>query len=257
MFLGIAGRRKICERSLTLSTRIVTRPAVPNPINAEPRKTASQSRSRATVEALLDATARILVREGYDGVSTNRIAAVAGVSIGSLYQYFPNKEALVVALLTRHNRDMLSLLNSAMARIAGMDLESGVFELVDAMISAHRVHPELHRIFAEQVPNMGSHAEVEAIKLETTRVVRAYLDTRRSEIRRSDLDLVTMICVTTVESLTHEFVLGGGEGTKAPTAEDFTAEVTQMLCSYLRASGPLDRVAGGKANCPATLPAGV
>ena len=52
-----------------------------------------------TVEAILDATARVLVREGYARTSTNRVAAVAGVSIGSLYQYFPNKESLVAALV--------------------------------------------------------------------------------------------------------------------------------------------------------------
>jgi AcrR family transcriptional regulator len=61
----------------------------------KPRKSAAQERSRATVDALVEATARILVKEGFDKASTNRIAAVAGVSIGSLYQYFPSKEALV------------------------------------------------------------------------------------------------------------------------------------------------------------------
>jgi AcrR family transcriptional regulator len=55
----------------------------------KPRKTATQERSRATVDALVEATARILVKEGYDKASTNRIAEVAGVSVGSLYQYFP------------------------------------------------------------------------------------------------------------------------------------------------------------------------
>src|SRR5229473_2510951 len=66
-----------------------------------PRKSASQKRSRVTVETLLDATARVLTKAGYDRASTNRIAATAGVSVGSLYQYFPNKEALVAALVAR------------------------------------------------------------------------------------------------------------------------------------------------------------
>ena len=67
-----------------------------------PRKSASQKRSRLTVDALLEATTRVLVKEGYDKATTNRIAAVAGVSIGSLYQYFPGKEALVAAVIERH-----------------------------------------------------------------------------------------------------------------------------------------------------------
>jgi len=65
-----------------------------------PRKHASQERSRATVDALIAATARILVREGFDKASTNHIADLAGVSIGSLYQYFPSKESLVAAAVS-------------------------------------------------------------------------------------------------------------------------------------------------------------
>ena len=67
-----------------------------------PRKSATQERSRATVDALLSATARVLVKEGYDRASTNKVAEAAGVSIGSLYQYFPSKEALVSAVIQRH-----------------------------------------------------------------------------------------------------------------------------------------------------------
>lgn len=129
-------------------------------IQMNPRKTASQQRSQATVEALLDATARILVREGYERASTNRIAAVAGVSVGSLYQYFPNKESIVAALIARHNRQMLDLLRSSMEAVATLDLESAMRELIGAMVAAHRVDPDLHRIFDEQIPRMGQPDEI-------------------------------------------------------------------------------------------------
>ena len=75
-------------------------------LRTNPRKSASQERSRATVDALLEATARVLLKEGYDRASINRIAEVAGVSIGSLYQYFPSKEALVAAVIDRHTREI-------------------------------------------------------------------------------------------------------------------------------------------------------
>src|SRR5262250_1602249 len=81
------------------------------------RKSASQQRSRATVDALLEATARILIKEGYDRASTNRIAHVAGVSIGSLYQYFPSKEALVAALIDRHVEGTLQVMGEAVERL--------------------------------------------------------------------------------------------------------------------------------------------
>lgn len=203
------------------------------PVSMNPRKSASQARSQATVDALLDATARILVREGYDRASTNRIAAVAGVSIGSLYQYFPNKESLVAALVARHNRQILALLSNAMMAVASLDLEPAMRELIRAMVDAHRVDPELHRIFDEQVPRMGQLAEIEVVKEETFAVVRAYLESRRSEIGVTDLDTATFICVTTVETLTHEIVIRPPASSRIE-AIDFVDEVTRLLVGYLR-----------------------
>jgi AcrR family transcriptional regulator len=185
------------------------------------------------VEALLEATARILVREGYDRASTNRIATLAGVSVGSLYQYFPNKESLVTALVARHTREMLQLLQVAMEEVATLDLKSALRELIRAMIEAHRVDPVLHRVFDEQVPRMGQLAEIEAIERETFALVRNYLEARRDEIAVADLDTATFICVTTVETLTHEFVIRrreAGEGEQAA----FVEEVTRMIFGYLR-----------------------
>src|SRR3984885_9989466 len=84
-------------------------------VRTSPRKSASQQRSQITVNALLEATARILVREGFDKASTNRIAEVAGVSVGSLYQYFPSKEAIVAALIDLHNSQVMRAVQSELA----------------------------------------------------------------------------------------------------------------------------------------------
>ena len=77
-------------------------------MRTRPRKSPSQKRSQLTVAALREATARILVKEGYEAASTNKIAAAAGVSIGSLYQYFPSKEALVAAVIDHHTQEICS-----------------------------------------------------------------------------------------------------------------------------------------------------
>ena len=74
------------------------------------------------------------------------------------------------------------------------------------MVDAHLVDPALHRIFAEQVPRMGQLAKIESLQRETFLLIRTYLEERRNEISVEDLDSATSICVTTVESLTHEFV---------------------------------------------------
>src|SRR5215467_1710487 len=106
-----------------------------------PRKVASQSRSRLTVEALIEATARILVRDGYDRASTNKIAAMAGVSIGSLYQYFPSKEAVVAAVTERHTQELSQVVLNALLKVSEHPIEIGVRELISAAIDAHRVDP--------------------------------------------------------------------------------------------------------------------
>src|SRR5215469_16945245 len=120
-----------------------------------PRKSATQSRSRVTVDALIEATARILVSEGYDRASTNRIARVAGVSIGSLYQYFPNKEALVAAVLDRHAAELRQFARGVVLGIAMQPVDAAVRALVKVGIDAHRVDPKLHRVLAEQTPHVG------------------------------------------------------------------------------------------------------
>jgi AcrR family transcriptional regulator len=106
-----------------------------------PRKQASQERSRATVDALIEATARLLVREGFDRASTNRIAAEAGVSIGSLYQYYPSKEALVAAVIDRHNQELMQVVRVALAEVAVLPIEQAVRKLVAVAIDAHRIDP--------------------------------------------------------------------------------------------------------------------
>src|SRR5690349_5880645 len=120
-----------------------------------PRKHASQERSRATVDALIEATARILVREGFDEASTTRIAETAGVSVGSLYQYYASKEALVAAVSDRHQRRLARIVRAALADVAGASIETAVRTLVAAAIEAHRLDAALHRVLAEEIPRAG------------------------------------------------------------------------------------------------------
>jgi len=101
------------------------------------------------VEAIVEAAARILDRQGWGRFTTNAVAEVAGVSIGSLYQYFPNKLALVETILRRHFDDVLSALRFANQHASRIERIEG---LVSGMITAHSIHPSLHRVLLEDVP---------------------------------------------------------------------------------------------------------
>jgi AcrR family transcriptional regulator len=173
----------------------------------KPRKNASQERSRATVDALLEATARILVKEGFDKASTNRIAEVAGVSVGSLYQYFPSKEALVAAVIERHQQQIMQTVRGELAEIMTLPLEKAIRKLVGIAVTAHRVNPTLHRVLAEQIPRVGKLEKVAAFSSENYVLFRQYLEKHRDEIRVDDLELASFVCVTSIEALTHNAVL--------------------------------------------------
>lgn len=173
----------------------------------KPRKIASQARSRATVDALVAATARILVKEGFDKASTNRIAEVAGVSVGSLYQYFPTKEALVAAVFERHQQEIMQTVRADLAQVLARPVEAAVRSLVAVAVRAHRVDPNLHRVLAEQIPRVGQLETLETFNRENFTLFRAYLESHRDELRVDDLEIASFICVTSIEALTHNAVL--------------------------------------------------
>jgi len=126
-----------------LATRI---PAAPGKMRKEPR----QERSRDTVEAILRATARILGRHGWEALTTNQVAEVAGVSVGSLYQYFPNKLALIEAVRRQHFRDVLAAL--AAAEDSGKASAERIESVVEGMIRVHGRDPAVHQVLLEESP---------------------------------------------------------------------------------------------------------
>ena len=203
-------------------------------LQTNPRKSASQERSRATVDALLEATARILVKEGYDQASTNRIAEVAGVSIGSLYQYFPSKEALVAAVIDRHAQEISEVTRDALIKVAARPIEVAAREFVSIAIDGHRVNPKLHAVLSEQIPRVGRLENIEANVREGYTLVRGYLEAHRDEIDVADLDLAAFVLVTVVEALTHAAVLRRPDILTGEKAQRFVDDATRLVVRYLQ-----------------------
>jgi AcrR family transcriptional regulator len=200
----------------------------------KPRKHASQRRSRATVDALIEATARILVKDGFDKASTNRIAEKAGVSVGSLYQYFPSKEALVAAVVERHTRELMQVVRAALADVAALPAEPAVRKLVAAAIHAHRIDPELHRVLAEQMPRTGTSGNTDVLSREIYTLFQAFLEAHADEFRAVDPGLATFVCVTSIEALTHTAVLDYSDRLSEEAFGTLVDEATRLIVRYLQ-----------------------
>jgi AcrR family transcriptional regulator len=205
-------------------------------VSTKPRKVAVQERSRATVAALVDATARILATEGFDSASTNRIAEVAGVSVGSLYQYFPSKEALVVAVAERHRREIMQVVNGVLGDVMSLPLHEGVRKLIGAAIEAHRVDPELHRVLAEQIPRTGVLEDVGGVNYEAHELFRSYLDRQSTKVSVADVDLAAFVCATSIEALAHNAVLHQEEMFRGDAVAKLIDETARLILGYL--TGP-------------------
>ena len=200
----------------------------------KPRKIATQERSRATVDNLIEATARILVRDGFDKASTNRIAEVAGVSIGSLYQYFPGKEALVAAVIERHQQQIMQMVRSELAQVRAQPLDQAIRRFVAVAVAAHRFDPQLHRVLAEQIPRVGRLEKLETFSRENFSLFRAYLEAARNELGVDDLELASFVCVTTIEALTHNAVLHHGKALTGDRMDALIDEGARLVTGYLK-----------------------
>lgn len=208
---------------------------MPRRASLKPRKSAAQDRSRATVDALIEATARILVREGFDKASTNRIAEVAGVSVGSLYQYFPCKESLVAAVAERHQQQIMRTVRGEFAVLSTWPLRKAVRRLVVIAVESHRVDPKLHRALAEQIPRVGKLENLDSSSRENTALFAAYLESHRGELRVADLGLASFVCVTAIEALAHNAVLHHPEMLPDAAMERLVDECARLVTGYLKA----------------------
>ena len=200
-----------------------------------PRKAPRQSRSQATVTAILDATARILVERGFAAASTNAVAERAGVSVGSLYQYFPNKEALIAALHARHGEQMMAVIQRALTKAMDATLDDALSGLIEATVEAHRVDADLHRVLEEQHDDLDADTmHQEYLDVMEDRIV-ALLARHRDEITAPDLKLAAFMLLNAAHGLIHAVVLQRPKGVSLRHA---TQEIVRMMRAYLTSPLP-------------------
>ena len=173
----------------------------------KPSRAARQQRSKATVEAIFEATARVLESDGLTALTTNHVARLAGVSIGSLYEYFDNKDALLVAWCERHISEVKETADLMFASLADTPPEAAIELFIDGLLAMNQVRPKLKHILMEELPKrLGLHPIVE-LDNHFERRVTEYLRSKQGTLRDIDLESMSYTIFRAGKAVTMSFFL--------------------------------------------------
>lgn len=195
----------------------------------QPRKQPRQHRAEATRQRILAAAAHVFADFGYAAGTTNRIAERADISIGSLYQYFPNKDSILIELMTVHTQEGFAAVQRHLAAGLPDSLADALRIFVRAAIDNHRDNPKLHRVLFEEAPRPPEflamlHRSEDAVVAAAEALLTAHPDVRVAETATA-----ARMVVATIESLVHRLIAG-------PRPIDprlFEDELVGMLTRYL------------------------
>jgi AcrR family transcriptional regulator len=195
------------------------------------RRRPKQERALQTVGAILEAAVRVLKREGVDALTTNHIAEVAGVSIGSVYQYFPDKGAIFAALHQRHIESVDRLVAAQLTLHSDSPLDELMEAMIGAMIDAHAADPELCELLMSELPHRAGGAEDFSSRLHGAFRLAIAARTRKKKKFR-DLDKTVFVVTHLVDALSHGAALRRPAGVSLKEAKE---EAVRAVVAYLGA----------------------
>lgn len=198
-------------------------------MGVEPRKKPRQARAKFTVDAIVEATAQVLLEYGYDKFTTARAAERAGVSIGSLYQYFPNKAALAGAVIDRCCENFLAAFRGAVAD-RGPALADCIEAMIEVTLVSHRVTPELHKMVNDLAPRLGVEDRTAMVRRAAAGTIESILRTHADEIAPEiDLAAAATIIEAMLETLAHRNLAAPAGGANGALAREAARMVTRYL----------------------------
>ena len=195
--------------------------------NVAPRKLPRQERSMVTVDAIFEAASQVFSENGYD-VTTDKIAERAGVSIGTLYQYFPNKDSILFGLWKRHVVEAEAIVDSFMEDfLLNHEKDASMTRiLVEYMIALHLDNPGQHRLFSDEMPRPASIIEhIKAFEDKCSRFLESLIKSSNNT-RLKNLPVSARIIYHTLEGLVHHYILYDSE---SMDQEEFAEELCDMI----------------------------
>lgn len=199
-----------------------------SPIDVSPRKIPRQERSRLMDELILEAAARVLAESGPTVFTTNRVAARAGISVGSLYQYYPNKAALLFRLHERESTDTLATVAGILTDASRTPRER-VFAAVRAFFETEAAEAPLREALSLAQVYFRESAEFEAVERDAVEVIRRFLveaQPERRGRREFDARFLSTVLGSVSESITQR-------GTQGRALRRWADECSEMLCRHL------------------------
>lgn len=174
----------------------------------------------ATVSAVLEGVAQVLETEGFERLTTTRVAERAGTSVGTLYQYFPSKEALLVAVVESKMARVDAALSTIFALPASAPLAKHVRVMITALIDEKKRRPKLNAELARQMPRLEQQRLITRTLDRAHGMVRALLDAHAGEIAVRDTDLAAWLVVHAVNGMIDGALLSAPERLEDPRLAD-------------------------------------
>ncbi len=197
-------------------------------VELAPRKAPRQRRSAATVEVILEAATRVLARESLEGFNTNRIAAVAGVSVGSIYQYFPNKAALVSALIDRAQAALAASLRRLLLDTEGGSLADSLRAVAALAVAQQYANPVLAAALDHEERRLPMQPRHKASEDEAVRCVKRLLRRHAGELPARLPASAARDCLVITKAL-----VDASAGHRAAPPRDLQRRVVRALTGYL------------------------
>jgi AcrR family transcriptional regulator len=202
----------------------------PAPVSLNPRKKPRQARAEATLDAIFEATIQVLLSDGPHKLTTTRVAERAGVSVGTMYQYFPHKQALIYALNERYLVALAEKIEGACRMHQGAPVAKGVEALIDVYWRAKTERADVTRALYRSVADMDNRALIDTFATRTDSATTAMLssapDAYFADVESINRTLVTVIFGAVRNAFEH--------GLDGPIAEDLRRQLVAMCLAYLR-----------------------
>ena len=203
------------------------------------RKTArnapKQGRSRETVAAILEASVRILEQEGSEAMTTTRVAEVAGVSVGTLYQYFENRAAILDALQDREFERATDFMQGVLAKGLPRHEYALARAVIEGLLELYTRSPALHRVLVMEGLKVTPTEHVRAFDTRVVGMLRGFLATAQLRVRRPNHEAAAFVIYQSVRASMLARLLWGPPGMDDATLVD---EVTDLVVRYLVDEGP-------------------